>query len=141
MIPDGSAYKVLHDDQESVSVRGMTEAAATPQPHTHPACQVYQELTGNAPNDDQAEMISEQVTDLKLWRQKIKKWLSHNYRADNVFGMLEWYNGKGQERVNGTSNGRSPPAARPPLPAESRRRPADALSPDEVARRLREHLQ
>lgn len=128
-------------EDPEVSVRSMTEAPSASHTHTHPACQVYQELTGRAPNDDQAELIREQVSDLERWRKKIKKWLSHNYRADNVFGMLDWYNGKGHERANGASNGRSPPNARSPLPAEPRRRPTDALPPDEVARRLREHLQ
>jgi len=64
---------------------------------SHPAIQVYAELTGKKPRDGtlQYDRIKNTVgtatKDLKQWREVIEAWLLSDYKPTNLRGMLEWF--------------------------------------------------
>lgn len=74
--------------------RGATQATLD---SLNEAVAIYKELTGKRTvTPAVASLIADRVTDMQRWRDTVKAWCG-KYRAENVTGMLEWYdNPKGQ---------------------------------------------
>lgn len=56
-----------------------------------PAADRYHEKTGIFANRSQRKLLTEQVSDLRLWEDTLEHWLSHGWNPRNVAGQLQLY--------------------------------------------------
>lgn len=87
------------------SVKSVAQA---PQPTTHPAVLVFDELKLARPRKNLIPLIEDAgITDLDLWRDAVRSWIGSGYNPNNVTAMLEWY--REPSRMNRNGNGKATP--------------------------------
>jgi len=66
--------------------------AQAPQPATHPAILVFDELHFARPPKRLLPIIEDAgIVDLDLWRVAVRTWIGHSYNPTDVIGMLDFY--------------------------------------------------
>ena len=75
-----------------------------------PAVTIWHELTGLQPNQSQATLITQTVTDCDLWRTRLTEWLADGYKPASVRNQLDVY-ANGWQHKN--TNGHAPPPSEP----------------------------
>ena len=77
-----------------------------------PAVTIWRELTGLQPNQSQATLITQTVTDCDLWRTRLTEWLADGYKPGSVRNQLDVYANGWQRKGPGT-NSHAPPQPEP----------------------------
>lgn len=111
---EGSAYKVLQDDQNPGGERKQSEAHS-------PAVKIYFEFYPNETLDaNQIEEINKRITDLPRWKKALRYWTANKHRPRSI--------GKICDRYDEEANGHKPTERAPPVPTQTWKPPDDALS-------------
>ena len=71
-----------------------------------PAVTIWHELTGLQPNQSQATLIAQTVTDCNLWRSRLTEWLANGYKPASVSSQLDVYANGWQRKPH--TNGNTP---------------------------------
>ena len=90
-------------------VKGRAREISPPaQPATPPApaVTIWHELTGLQPNQSQATLIAQTVTDCDLWRSRLTEWLANGYKPASVSSQLDVYANGWQRKPH--TNGNTP---------------------------------
>lgn len=108
---------------KGVSARVGAEPQRALPPPLAPAIAIYEEICGRKPNREQHDLILTTVTDLDLWRTRLREWMARDYKPGNVVDQLDVYvNGF---RAHGSQNGANHANGKRSRPHQS------ADSPDE----------
>lgn len=136
-----SAYKVLMTpDQAESHERVSEDRDGTARTHAHKglALATVAEFFPDMPLDAKlARKISSTATDGTVWRSVVEMFSDNGWQPlpGNLLDRYRKEAAKAQQHANG----QRPAEVRPPLPVVTYKPPADALSPAEIAQRLKEH--
>jgi hypothetical protein len=148
---ESSAYKVLHNDQESESHESVCEDRdGTERAHTHQDHPGVRRFLGAFPqirlSDSQiarmASLIGDGVERLQAWNETVQDYEDNypRWEPGNLSNVYDRFKKKLAARQAERTNGHAASDVRPPLPRETYRPPTDALPPEEVARRMKERM-
>ena len=106
-----TAYAVSAlDEQPAPEQATKTKRAAAKKPTDpnmqHPAVIVFRDVAHKFPNHVQAEAIATTVTDVPLWQDTVKRWLTLGWSPVNIDGILARYTG-GWADIDTKRNGQS----------------------------------
>jgi phage replication O-like protein O len=127
---------LVHGVDTQKKEKESKERESEDQPQTQPAPSLYQHpgivtytvITGLKPDKIGAERIANEVVDIPRWEQAIKDWLVSGYKAINIKGMTDWYNGKGRHQQNGNRPQERPPPRPPPIQPVEGTLPRDQIA-------------
>ena len=85
----------------------------------HPAVVAFRDIAHKFPNHVQAQAIATTVTDVSLWQDTVKRWLTLGWSPVNVDGMLARYTG-GWADIDARTNGQQRQQAQEKEPAYKR---------------------
>jgi len=88
------------------------DAKASPAPPVFVSAdpvETYRQMTGVKPNKTQVKNISSAVQDVRLWCDTVDHWLMHDWKAENIVGILELYGRGGPPFCKCRQNGAGPP--------------------------------
>lgn len=92
--------------KESTATRVESARVVQPKQPPAPAVTIWHELTGLQPNQSQATLIAQTVTDCDLWRSRLTEWLANGYKPASVSSQLDVYANGWQRKPH--TNGNTP---------------------------------
>jgi len=93
------------EEQKGARARSVAPSAKPATPPA-PAVAIWRELTGLQPNQSQATLIAQTVTDCNLWRSRLTEWLANGYKPASVSSQLDVYANGWQRKPH--TNGNTP---------------------------------